>query len=65
MWKINYCNEVSNRDIEIMEMLEWFKLMDQQSLLNDKFHNCGFNITKYDSWSRGMSVSELYKYYNK
>ena len=50
MWKINYCDEVSPRDVEVMEMLEWFKLMEQQSVLYDKLHECNFNINKYAVW---------------
>mgnify|MGYP007113062925 CR=1 FL=1 len=52
MWKVNYCDEVSNRDVEVMEMLEWFKLMEQQSVLYDKFHACEFNVMKYARWSQ-------------
>ncbi len=50
MWKINYCDEVSSRDIEVMEMLEWFKLMEQQDALYEKFHNCNFNVNKLAKW---------------
>ena len=50
MWKVNYCDEVSNRDVEVMEMLEWFKLMEQQSVLYDQLHECNFNINKYAKW---------------
>ena len=52
MWKVNYCDEVSNRDVEVMEMLEWFKLMEQQGVLYDKFHACEFNVMKYARWSQ-------------
>ena len=50
MWKVNHCDEVSNRDVEVMEMLEWFKLMEQQSVLYDQLHECNFNISKYAKW---------------
>ena len=51
MWKVNYCKDiVTDRDVEVMEMLEWFKLMEQQGVLYDKFHACDYNVVKYAKW---------------
>jgi len=51
MWKVNHCDDtVTNRDVEVMEMLEWFKLMKQQGVLYDKFHACECNVVKYAKW---------------
>jgi len=51
MWKVNHCDDtVTNRDVEVMEMLEWFKLMEQQGVLYDKFHACECNVVKCAKW---------------
>ena len=64
--KHNHCSDVvSDRDIEVLEMLKWFKLMNKHEELYEEFHQCSFNAWKYDMWKRGMSDQQLYNLYNR
>lgn len=60
MWKVNHIPDVvSNRDIMIMEMFEWCKLVEQRANIEEQLHSCLFTASHMDAWKRGLTTEQL------
>lgn len=63
--KINHCPDtVSTRDIMIMEMLEWSRLVKKQAEIEYALHNCLFTTAHMDAMTRHLTMEQLHDYYN-
>lgn len=64
--KINHCPDVvSDRDIMVMEMLEYSRLIKQRAEIYERLHYNSFTSALMEAWERGMTLEDVRAQYSE